>query len=190
MPAIITGFETLSKYCEYRKSIQNSSTALCQPSDKIDCCVYCDALNPSPHGHYERKPDRENDGENSLNPVIILRFLCKQCHRTFSALPECLPPRRWYPWETQEQVLKLAIAGNSINTTNKQVKPCRDTINRWLSRFETLRCDYKEHWLSWYNESKLGYVVNTFVEFWQTLLQKNSLAKSMCYLHDRGVAIP
>ena len=45
------------------------------PDDyRPDCCPYCRKEKLWHFGHYDRQPDREHGGHNSLNPVRILRF--------------------------------------------------------------------------------------------------------------------
>ena len=63
--------------------------------------VYCSKLNPCKHGTLPRQPDRENSSAESLNPVNIQRYYCKGCKKTFSAIPECISPKRWYTWTVQ-----------------------------------------------------------------------------------------
>lgn len=96
--------------------------------------VYCSKLNPCKHGTLPRQPDRENSSAESLNPVNIQRYYCKGCKKTFSAIPECISPKRWYTWTVQEKVLMCFILGCSAYSIAKQYKPSYKTIRRWLAR--------------------------------------------------------
>ena len=102
-------------------------------------CPYCHSKKLWNHGCYTRKPDKTNEGpdNSNLNPVPIPRYLCpqKDCGRTCSTLPECLPPRRWYQWSVQEQVLRYYLEGRSTLDIEKLVKPSIMTICRWINRF-------------------------------------------------------
>jgi len=198
MFVILPKFKTLYKYAQYcancKQALESVSHATfdkeSKPSDdKPDCCPHCHHPVIHHHGHYERKPDRGHlDYNTSLNPVIIKRYRCVNCQHTFSALPECLPPRRWYPWDMQEHVLKAAVAGDSKNAISKCLTLSRRTIGRWLSRFteqwQKLQHHFKARW------PDLGYVAGTFAGFWQALLQHSSLASAMHYLHTCGAYIP
>jgi transposase-like protein len=195
MIVILTEFKALSKYCDYyrnrvvKQEFKTSSEEDKKFSDKPEHCPHCQHPIIHPHGHYKRKADREHRwNTDSLNPVVILRYRCGSCRRTFSALPECIPPRQWYLWEIQEQVLKANIAGDSKNAISQKVLPSRRTIGRWLSRFTEIWQNLQHHFKACWTE--LGNVANTFTEFWQALLQKTSLASTMHYLYDCGERIP
>ena len=55
-------------------------------------CPHCGCAGVWRHGCYHRKADRSAGG--CLNPVKVLRFLCRVCVRTCSRLPACMTPRR------------------------------------------------------------------------------------------------
>ncbi len=59
-------------------------------------CICCGKAGVWFHGCYPRKPDRVPGSNRQLNPVLIQRFFCRSCRHTFSQLPECIAPRRWY----------------------------------------------------------------------------------------------
>lgn len=84
---IVAGIACLFQYSELIKNKLN----VIRP----DRCLYCGRLKVWLHGGYPRKADRTNSTD-SLNPVMIQRYYCPECYKTFSVLPECLPPRRWY----------------------------------------------------------------------------------------------
>ncbi|MHA2039258.1 MAG: transposase [Promethearchaeota archaeon] len=150
-------------------------------------CCYCGHLKPRKHGHYPRKADRESTAENSLNPIMIPRFYCSCCKRTFSVLPECIPPRRWYLWHIQQACLLLVLGGRSLRQVAKQTLPSRWTVSRWVNR---LKAQFKLHSFKLKsNFSELGYC-NLFERFWKNCLDKLSLAKAMLALNKLDVIIP
>lgn len=61
-------------------------------------CLFCHETVIWRHGVYYRKPDRLNSKEDSMNDIQIPRYQCAACRHTFSTLPECIAPARWYPW--------------------------------------------------------------------------------------------
>jgi hypothetical protein len=67
-----------------------------------DACPHCRRAGVWRHGCYHRKADRSAGSGESLNPVPVLRFLCRACARTCSRLPACIAPRRWYDWAVQQ----------------------------------------------------------------------------------------
>jgi hypothetical protein len=75
-------------------------------------CIHCHETVIWRYGYYYRKPDRLNHGEDSLNDIPIPRFQCVACRRTFSTLPECIAPRRWYPWFVQQWCLYCCLKGS------------------------------------------------------------------------------
>ncbi len=136
------------------------------------------------HGYYYRKADRDS-GE--LNPVRIQRYYCSHCHRTCSALPECIPPHRWYLWAKQEIALKLHLAGESLNASAKAIGVAAHTVARWASRlkeqFLQQASVLREYQPTWGR-------LSTFKDFWQGVLQTLSLAQAMRLCHIAGVPIP
>jgi transposase-like protein len=102
--------------------------------EKVDKCEHCNKLNPWKHGTRTRKTDRESPSAESLNPINIQRYYCTGCNKTFSSIPECISPRRWYSWIAQQVVLMLFISGKSPYAIAKKCKPSYKTIKRWLAR--------------------------------------------------------
>jgi transposase-like protein len=100
---------------------------------KLAQCPYCSRSNPWCHGGYTRESDRINLSNASLNPIFIQRYYCPGCGKTCSVLPECIPPRRWYLWETQQTAILLFLLEGSARAVEKQVKPSRHTIKRWVA---------------------------------------------------------
>ena len=104
MAIILAGIHSLTQHLQQL----NSNPEAYRPKR----CPHCGHAGVWSHGHYLRLPDRENSGPDSLNPIPILRFFCPQagCRRSCSALPECIPPRRWYLWSVQQAMLLFLIS--------------------------------------------------------------------------------
>lgn len=139
------------------------------------------------HGVYYRKPDRENPSTSNVNPIPVARFFCSICRRTCSVLPECIPPRRWYLWSTQQTVLAKIVNGVSFNKTANEVIPSRRTAARW---WRCLNERYPEHYLHLCSRFPwLGYS-DGIKKFWQSLFEKIKLSTAMFLLNNTGVFIP
>ena len=152
------------------------------------CCPHCHTLGRlNYHGIYYRKPDRENPSHSSLNPIPITRFYCTVCKRTCSVLPECIPPRRWYLWSSQEKVISKVIAGSSFCQVAKQTQPSRSTITRWWYRLLERYPDHRAHLCSRF--SWLGYS-DDVAKFWRLLLKRQKLSAAMFVLNHVGVTVP
>jgi hypothetical protein len=104
-------------------------------------------------------------------------------------LPECLPPRSWYPWEVRQVIFLLLLAGNSIGRTHASngSRACRKTIKRWWRRFHDCFPVYSFHLHLRF--PCLGRH-DGFTDFWNTLLGLRSLSSAMCLLHHDAVAVP
>jgi transposase-like protein len=176
---IVAGIASL---LQYKELIKNEPEVLCP-----DSCPFCGKSGLWLHGCYPRKADRENTGEGSLNPILIQRYYCPDCHRTCSVLPECLPSRRWYLWETQQSVLLHSLAGKSLRSIASSVTPSRYTIKRWISQFQKNFHLHKDALCNHFIE--LGRTVN-FYDFWSEGLKEFSLAKAMRLCHASGVRVP
>ena len=87
---------------------------------RLEYCLCCGKSGLWFHGCYSRKADRSGDAGKSLNPIFIQRLFCPNCRKTCSALPECIPPRRWYLWDEQQTALLLLLAGNSLSACAKK----------------------------------------------------------------------
>ena len=146
----------------------------------------CGSIKLKKNGSYSRKTHLGNS--KVLCPVPIQRIYCHDCNHTFGLLPEWLPPRRWYIWKTQEQVLVAYLLSTSISMINKQLKIARSTIRRWVNRFKE-RFDCHAEQLKQFLPDVLG-CTNNFVSFWLTALGRYSLVQAMCYLHNSGIATP
>ena len=150
-------------------------------------CPHCGRKGVRCHGHYDRKADRVNPANSTLNPIWIFRFYCSACKRTCSVLPECIPPRRWYLWKVQQAILLLCLSPVSQHQISQQFSPSRWTISRWHSRLVMRFNEYSSYLKSAF--SWLGYT-SGFIEFWQTCLSKCRLSTAMLRLNNSGVFIP
>jgi len=177
---IVPGITTLMQYI-IEQQLEATSIFVCVK------CPHCGSTQLWKHGYYHRKADRYNCADQLLNPILIQRFICRNCKKTCSALPECIPPRRWYLWEIQQSVLLLILAGKTIYAIAKDSILSRHTVSRWISRFKEQFALHKftlsQHFVD------LGRTIN-FTDFWQNCLRNISLAQAMRICHVTGVNIP
>lgn len=176
---ILINFLSLVQYCD----ALNSGIEQKRP----DCCIYCGLMKPWRHAVYPRKPDHESPPGESLNPILIQRYYCHGCGKTFSALPECIPPRRWYLWEVQQAVLLLFTLGQSAYEIAKTSTPSYKTISRWLARFQEQFRLHKDTLSARITELSL---TSGVAEFWQACLKKMTLGAAMRLCHVAEVIIP
>ena len=176
---ILTDIPTLAQYLAKLK----------QESCLFDkgCCPHCGYATLWKHAWYYRKSDRINPAQCSINLIPIQRFLCPACHKTCSALPECIPPRRWYVWGVQQAALLLVLGGKSIYAAAKESIPSRHTISRWMTRSREQFTKHKitlcQHLSDWGRTTD-------FIDFWKSCFNRLSLAQAMRLCHVAGVAIP
>ena len=116
------------------------------------------------HGCYERKADRHGSASDSLNPILIPRYLCLGCHQTCSRLPECIAPRRWYDWAIQQIVIVMLLSGCSLCWCSRQCGLDRRTIRRWWAWLNERGQAFE--WMLRSRFPELGRAVN-FEAFWQ-----------------------
>ncbi len=150
-------------------------------------CLHCGKLGLWRHGHYPRKADRSSVSDESLNPILIQRYYCPSCCQTSSVLPECIPPKRWYLWDAQQEALLLLLVGKSLNATAKEITPSRHTIKRWLTRLKERFLLHKDVLCNYFIE--LGRTVN-YIDFWQAFFKTHLLSAAMRLCHVAGVLIP
>lgn len=177
MTWILSDFLSLAQYLVAVQTQKISDTGRCQH------CGYTILWH---HGYYYRKPDRST-GTQSLNPLPIQRYFCPNCKKTCSALPECLPPRRWYVWEIQQIALSLLLAGKSLRAVAKEVTPSRRTLGRWINRFKEQLLLHKDALCNYITD--LGRT-SGLKDFWQACLNHFSLAQAMRLCHTAGVTVP
>lgn len=180
MPWILSGIMSLM---QYKNEIKNNLSQ----HDRPQQCIYCGKAHPWHHAQYQRESDRLNNSSESLNPVFIQRYYCSKCRKTFSVLPECIPPRRWYLWETQQEAILLLLLGNSARSVEKQVKPSRHTIKRWIvwliAQFKVQKDALCSHFPSF------GLFTEP-VSFWKHVFNKLPLSTAMRLCYVSGVPIP
>lgn len=152
-----------------------------------NACIHCHETMIWRYGYYYRKPDRLNHGEDSLNDIPIPRFQCVACRRTFSTLPECIAPRRWYPWFVQQWCLYCCLKGCSVRRLNQVFLPSRSTISRWFHWLEETFTEYHRVLCSKF--ASLGYFA-TCRPFWLHWLDSKLLSHAMVLLNQEAVIVP
>jgi hypothetical protein len=140
------------------------------------------------HGFYFRKANRcPIPGEEHLHMIPISRYLCTGCRHTCSRLPSCIPPRRWYSWLSQQEILLFMLATCCLHGCSVKFSMCRSTVRRWwkwlksrTSIFEfTLRSRFPE----W------GRFID-FISFWIGAMGSMPLSEMMAQLDNDGMTIP
>ena len=179
MRCILSGILSLT---QHNKTLEANSEKF-RPSN----CLTCGKSGLWHHGHYDRKADYEHSGDDSLNPVSIPRFYCSSCKSTCSVLPECIPPRRHYPWSIQEKVLLSFLDGLSYKSIEQMEKPSRWTISRWMQR---LKSQFLVHADQLRSQLASQGRITKFSKFWQSLLNSHQLSSVMLNLNNAGVVIP
>ncbi len=157
-------------------------------------CICCGKSAPWRHGFYPRKSDREHTRAESLNPVLIPRFFCPDCKKTSSVLPEGIPPRRWYLWLIQQQILLQLLLGSSFNSAHKTQQsdssgpsPSRSTLRRWWVRLKE-QFQQQRDALCAYCYALAQHA--DCVGFWRHCFTSISLSKAMLICQQSGVAVP
>lgn len=153
-------------------------------------CPHCRSAGMWRHGCYYRKADRSAGGcaggGESLNPVPVLRFLCRACCRTCSRLPACIAPRRWYDWLMQQAVLLLLLGGGSVRECAHCTGRARSTVRRWRDWLHE-RGDAFAFFLR-SRLPELGRLAD-FESFWRDVIDGVSLQQAMVLL-DRDLVVP
>ncbi len=152
-----------------------------------DACIYCQETVIWRYGYYYRKPDRLASSKDSLNDVPIPRFKCVSCCRTFSTLPECIAPRRWYPWVLQQLCLYLSLSGYSIKTIHQHIPAARSTLSRWVRWLNDKFIDHHRGLCS--EVAAMGYY-SDYSSFWLHWFKSNCLSHAMLLLNRQGVSVP
>ncbi len=150
-------------------------------------CPYCHAVVIWCHGFYYRKPDRINHGNDSVNDIPIPRHQCADCRHTFSTLPECIAPRRWYPWAIQQWCLWLSLNGWSVRQIHQCFPISRSTIKRWIN---WLLDYFALHHHEICNQlPEMGYFANC-APFWNHWLKSRLFSHAMVLLNKGGLVVP
>ncbi|MBK6788987.1 MAG: hypothetical protein IPG77_15465 [Betaproteobacteria bacterium] len=152
-------------------------------------CPHCSCAGLWRHGSYHRKADRSTGGTGgagSLNPVPVLRFLCRACARTCSRLPACIAPRRWYDWLVQQAVLVLLLGGGSVRHCARCSGRARRTVRRWRDWLRR-----RDEAFSFFLRSRLPELgrLADFSSFWRHVIDGLSLQQGMVLL-DRDLVVP
>jgi len=179
MNCIVASILTLSQHLE--------TLSLDPSAYRPKFCPHCGYGKLWHHGCYERKADRESFGPKSLNPVPIPRYRCLGCGRTCSRLPECIAPRRWFPWLIQQAVLGLWLLGFSVRKSAHQYGISRKTVRRWRQWLLDRHIDFAFHlrvrFPAWGRHAD-------FAGFWCNALHGLSLSRLMFWLDQEGVSVP
>jgi hypothetical protein len=187
MQVILSGFTTIMDYLAY----MNDPIHKCQAClRRCNICGLADALHR--HGSYPRKPDRSIlPGTETLNPVPIQRYICKNCGVTCSELPECIPPRRWYPWEVQQFVIEERLLGKTWDLISEVCGASVKTCRRWFNQLRT-QCASHADVLRNVAGSLCEVLASSvdFKSFWQKCFSEISLARSMLLCHQAKITVP
>lgn len=151
-----------------------------------DHCPHCNWTAFTGHGCYSRKPDRFHDNDNA-NDIPIPRFKCKNCGRTCSTLPECIAPRRWYPWGLQQWCLSCVLEGWSMSRLCSVHIMGRSTISRWKAWLNQTFNDYQQQLCQ--DFPQFGYF-SDLKTFWTHWFKQHSLSHAMAYLNQQGWIVP
>jgi transposase-like protein len=149
-----------------------------------EACPHCRRAGVWRHGCYHRKADRSAGG--LLNPVPVLRFLCRACARTCSRLPACIAPRRWYDWAVQQAVLLLLLSGMSLHGGARRSGRDRRTVRRWRDWLR--ECGEPFAFFLRSRRPELGRVAD-FAAFWRNVIDELSLQQAVVWL-DRELVVP
>lgn len=151
-------------------------------------CPHCGCAGVWRHGCYYRKADRGAGAGagKSLNPVAVLRFVCRACARTCSRLPACIAPRRWYDWAVQQAVLMLLLGGMSLHGCARASGLDRRTVRRWGDWLRGRNGQFAFFLRS--RRPELGRVAD-FESFWRNVLNEHSLRQTMTWL-DGDLGVP
>jgi hypothetical protein len=184
---IIPGICSLDQYEQWL----NSEGRYYHP-DKCPLCGCAGKMNC--HGGYYRQADRRNPGNTSKNPVLILRFKCKQCKHTSRALPEFLAPRRWYDWNVHQSFVVALLEEEDIKLVTQKIslnefveKPASITLLRWVRWFSDTFQKYRFHMVT--QSAALG-LCQTWQALWKKSLEIQPFSKWMRFLIEQQLPVP
>ena len=173
---------------------QHIITYLCLSEDKYkpNQCPHCGFSTLWNHGTYPRCSDRIHSSQNTYNDLLIPRYRCadqENCGKTCSTLPECLAPRRWYPWINQQWLLYCLLLGWTIKQCNKYFPMSRSTIMRWKKWLNESSVTFHSYLKNKF--PKLGYFdLTTQTNLWLSCFEHYSLSHLMVFLNNQGLIIP
>ncbi len=176
MRRIVASITTLEQHIEAIKETPDPY----QPS----CCPHCGIKVIWQHGFYYRKADRRTQGEASLNPVPIRRYICSACRRTCSRLPLCIAPRRWYDWTVQQGALTNMLNGLSRRECARDAAPSRHTVGRWWDWLQARTERFEFHLRARFSE--LGRAAG-LAAFWAKVFESLGLARAMAILNQEMI---
>ena len=178
MHRIVAGIKSLEQHNE---AIRLTPEVYRPPS-----CPHCGITIVWCHGHYERKADLCNRGEANLNPVAIPRYCCSSCRRTFSRLPECIAPWRWYNWLLQQIGLRAVFDGTPLVMPPACSTPARRTLERWRNGLQERGQVFRSFLTSRFSE--LGRLADD-TDFWRQVFDTLGLSEVMAWL-DKEINVP
>lgn len=178
MQRIVAGIMSLEQH--------NQAISLTPEIYRPPRCPYCGIKNVWCHGHYDRKADLCNRGEANLNPVPIPRYRCTECKRTFSRLPECIAPWRWYNWLLQQIGLRAVFDGAPLVMPPVCKTPARRTLQRWMGWLRERGLSFRSYLTSRFPE--LGRLADD-ADFWRQVFETVGLSGAMAWL-DKEIAVP
>ena len=180
MYRIVSGITTLNQHID---------TLLSTPDIyRPRCCSKCGHGILWSHGYYFRKAVRGlafDDG--SQKPIPIPRYFCFSCQRSCSRLPECIPPRRWYSWQSQQRALQYLLTIFSLHGCSTLLGIGRSTLRRWWNWLTSSTPTFEFFLRSRYPE--WGRAINS-PSFWQACLGNMPLSEIMACLDNEGVDVP
>lgn len=158
-----------------------------QPEDyRPEQCPHCNHTHLWGHGHFTRKPL----GDCDIKVVEVPRWRCLGCKTTFSVLPSCIPPRRWYMWIVQQAVLVYLLSGGTQEQCFDDLAhlgPAPCTIQRWWRWLKRKNNEFSHHLRNlqpeWGRTADLR-------EFWRVAIAEKQMRELMAYLDAQGLTIP
>lgn len=179
MHRIVSGITSLQQHIE----TLHSTPEVYRPAR----CPHCGLAGLWKHGCYYRKSNRRRAGEKSGCLIEIPRYLCPACCHTCSRLPSCVPPRRWYSWLLQQQVLQYLLIVHSFHGCAAKFGICRRTVRRWWNWLQSRTVEFEFFLRSRFAEWGRATDWNSF---WRGCLNDMPLSEVMASLDHEGVDIP
>lgn len=115
---------------------------------KPNACPHCDHKTLHFHGEYPRNLCTESETIR----ILIPRFLCTSCRRTFSILPESIGRHQRITWNVQQRVYQIHDEQGTLETAATSVSAPTGplsirTVSRWKKRWrEWLRRFENSFW--------------------------------------------
>lgn len=176
MRRIVAGITTLEEHLE---TIRQKPEVYRPPS-----YPHCGIKRLRQHGYYYRKADRRAQRPR-LDPEPIGRDRCAGCRRTCSRLPECIAPRRWYPWSVQQQSLSPRV-GATPAECGDDGQPAVRSIDRWWRWLRDRGALFAFHLRARFPE--LGRA-RECCGFWRQVFSWLGLPRAMAWL-DQEISVP